>query len=327
MRIAWLAAAILVLLPIAAPATAHTVGFQVLRIADGDDEPIDVGVWYPSDAPASLQPLANFTQEVAPNGSAVGAHLPMVVMSHGTGGWFGEHYDTALALARAGFVVAALSHPGDTYDDQSRSAQIWRRPAQLRRLIDYMLTGWPDHARIDPARIGAFGFSAGGFTVLAAVGGVPDLSLVAPHCAAHRAYFECGVVKRAGGKAPPSPAKTDRSVWFTDGRIRAAVVAAPALGYTFDLGAVTIPVQLWSAQFDHVLPAPDNADFVRAHLPTAPDFHLVANADHLDFLAPCPDRQAKEASDICASRPGFDRARFHAGFNTDVVRFFERQLG
>jgi len=306
----------------AAPSIAHTVGFQLLRISNGDDKPIVVGVWYPSDAVASDQRLDTFTQHVAPDGEVAGDHLPLVVISHGTGGWFGGHYDTAQALARAGFVVAALTHTGDTYNDQSRSVMLWQRPPQLRRLIDYMLAEWPDHGRIDAGRVGAFGFSAGGFTVLAAAGGVADLSLVAPHCAAHPAYFECGVVKAGGGAVTLPPA----SVWFRDARIKAAVVAAPALGYTFDLKAVTIPIQLWRAEDDHILPNPDYAEAVRQHLPSPPEYHVVANADHYDFLGPCSDALANLAPDICAERPGFDRTGFHAAFNADVVRFFQKQL-
>jgi len=82
--------------------------------------------------------------------------------------------------------VAAASHAGDTFDDQSRVLQLWRRPAQLHQLVDYMLNEWPSHAQLDAARVGAFGFSNGGFTVLVAAGGTPDLSKIAPYCEAHR---------------------------------------------------------------------------------------------------------------------------------------------
>ena len=307
----------------AAPALAHNVGFQHLTIANGDDKPIEVGVWYPSDSPASPQTLGGFTQEAAPNGAVAGERLPLVVMSHGTGGWFGEHVDTALALARAGFVVAALSHTGDTYDDQSRAAHISGRPAQLRRLIDYMLGEWPDHGRIDADRVGAFGFSAGGFTVLAAVGGVPDFGKIMPHCATHPTAFECGVIKRSGG-GPITP--PDRSVWVRDARIKAAVVAAPALGYTFELEGVTIPIQLWRAEEDRILPNPDYAEAVMKALPRAPEYHVVKGADHMDFLAPCTEAVRKAAPDICDEIDGFDRAGFHADFDRDVARFFQREL-
>jgi len=53
--------------------------------------------------------------------AVTGAKLPLVVSSHGRGGWFGLHHDTAEALADAGFVVAAINHPGDNGNDSSQS--------------------------------------------------------------------------------------------------------------------------------------------------------------------------------------------------------------
>src|SRR3569623_631760 len=43
-----------------------------------------------------------------------GKGLPLIVVSHGRRGSFLAHSDTAAALADAGFVVAAINHPGDT---------------------------------------------------------------------------------------------------------------------------------------------------------------------------------------------------------------------
>jgi predicted dienelactone hydrolase len=311
---------------------AAAVGFEQLSVANGAAPPLVVGVWYPTDAPARAQPLGAFVQTVADRGPVTGETLPLIVMSHGTGGGFDGHYDTALALAEAGFVVASVSHTGDTFDDQSRTLFVWERPAQIHRLIDYMLGEWPAHARIDPARVGVFGFSAGGFTALVAAGGAPDLSLTAAHARAHPDYFDAQLVQRA------SPAARDQvqamiaagpSVWTHDARIKAAVVAAPALGYVFGregLKDVTVPVQLWRAEDDHILPHPDYAEAVRLALPRPPEFHLVANADHFDFLAPCSDLLRQFAPQICVSRPGFDRTAFHQDFNQQVVRFFSQTL-
>ncbi|MFI4934071.1 MAG: alpha/beta hydrolase family protein [Caulobacterales bacterium] len=321
-----LAAALMI--AFAGRALAGGVGFQELRIANGDDKPLTIGVWYPSDGPASDQALGQFTQTVAPGGPVAGSGLPLIVMSHGTGGWYGEHYDTSLAFARAGFVVAAVSHTGDTYEDQSRAVRIWERPAELRRLIDYMLAEWPDHGRIDAQRVGAFGFSAGGFTVLVAAGAVPDLSKTEAHCIAHPDYFDCQLLKRSGAGVRAG-VDLPASTWAHDPRIRAAVVAAPALGYTFGpqgLKDVALPLQLWRAEDDHILPHPEYAEAVRLALPAPPEFHLVANADHFDFLAPCNDQLAKVAAQICVSRPGFDRTAFHEVFDREVVAFFQATL-
>jgi predicted dienelactone hydrolase len=150
---------------VAAPVFAADVGFTEVKIPNGAEPPLTAGIWFPTNAPATSHSFGTFTQTVALDAPIAGNHLPLVVMSHGGGGWYSGHYDTALALAHAGFVAAAVSHAGDTFDDQSRVLQLWRRPAQLHRLVDYMLDEWRWHKRLDAARIGAFGFSNGGFTV------------------------------------------------------------------------------------------------------------------------------------------------------------------
>jgi len=309
-------------------AHAANVGFQETRVPDAGGSPLVVGVWYPTDATPHDQRLELFSQTVAADGRVAGMRLPLVVMSHGTGGWYGEHIDTALALARAGFVVAAVSHTGDTYDDQGRRVNIQGRPRHIREVVDFMTRAWPEHAKIDARRIGLFGFSSGGFTALVAAGGVPDLRTIAGHCLAHPDYFDCGMLATAHldpATMPIPPA----SAWLHDPRIKAAVVAAPALGFSFGRGGlkgVTIPIQLWRAEDDHILPNPDYAEAVRVSLPRRLEYHLVANADHFDFLSPCSKALARQVPDICASRPGFDRTAFHAAFDASVVAFFLRTL-
>lgn len=300
-----------------------SVGYAETAIPVPGAAPIPVAIWYPSTGEASAHPLGLFTQTVAPDAPIKGRHLPLVVISHGNGGTKDGHYDTALALADAGFVVAALEHPGDNYRDQSRATMMTDRPAALSRLIDFMTSAWPGHAAIDGRRIGGFGFSSGGFTVLAAAGGVPDFALFGPHCAAHPDNFDCVMAARRGAaSAPRAPIVADR-------RMRALVVAAPALGFTFvnGLSAVRIPVQLWRADQDQVLPAPDYADAVDMALPIRPQFETVANAGHFDFLAPCSAALARAVPIICTSRPGFDRAAFHVRFDRAIVAFFRAKLG
>jgi predicted dienelactone hydrolase len=210
----------------AAPALA--VGFERVTVPDPGGSPLEAGIWYPSDAPASPQPLGLFVQTVAAGGPVAGRGLPLVVMSHGTGGTFEGHYDTALALAEAGFVVASITHTGDNYRDQSAFARVENRPRHIKALIDYMLTSWPRHDVLDAARIGMFGFSAGGFTGLVAIGGVPDMTRVAPFCAGHPDDWACNRAQelRSGPPAPPA-------AFVHDPRIAVAVIAAPAIGYTF----------------------------------------------------------------------------------------------
>lgn len=262
-------------------------------------------------------------------GSRHGARLPLVVLSHGGGGGFEGHEDTAEALARAGFVVASISHVGDTTGDESRVLELWRRPQQLRRLIDYMIEDWHGRDRVDPDRIGAFGFSNGGFTVLVAAGGVPRLSLIAPYCLAQPEHDLCRALAEADID-PASIADPPASVWVADERISAVVAAAPAFGFAFDrtaLQRVTIPVQLWGGADDRHQPAPFYEDAVRVALPVRPEFRRAPGAGHYAFLPPCSEQLAARVPAICTDRPGFDRAAFHRRFNRDIVAFFRRALG
>ena len=312
---------------LAAPsALADQVGFQLVTIPDPPGELLKVGIWYPTKAAAADADIGLFTQTVATNGEMDGQARGLIVMSHGNGGSLVGHYDTALELARAGFVVAAMTHTGDNYQDQSRATQLADRPRAVRAVIDYMLSAWPQHAAIDAAKIGVFGFSSGGFTALVSIGGVPDLAAIEPYCASHANAYVCGVLK-AHPINRNLPVRAED--WIADRRIKAAVVAAPAIGFTFSpagLQTVRVPIQLWRAGDDHILPSPDYADAVLHALTLKPEYHDVPGADHFDFLAPCSDRLAQVAPDICQERGGFDRTVFHGVFNREVVRFFKTTL-
>ncbi len=304
---------------------AQAAGFQHGFAADSNGKPLEIGIWYPSQATPKSMSIGPTTMSVALNGPVDGRALPLVVMSHGTGGSFLGNYDTAIALADAGYVVAAVTHTGDNYADQSRSVFVMDRPKHMSRVIDHMLASWDGRATLDAARIGMFGFSAGGLTTLLSIGGIADFSKVGPMCREHPTDFACQVIAKAGpaGSAAPEPGIVQ------DRRIKAAVVAAPALGFVFSADAlknVTIPVQLWRAEDDAILPHPRYAEVVRQALPGTPDYRVVHNAGHFDFMAPCSSALATIAPAICQSAPGFDRVAFHQTFNSAVVDFFGKNL-
>jgi len=311
------------MIAMAGEAQAANVGFETASAPVPGDKALAVTIWYPTDAPEQARPLALYTQSVAPAAAPAGRGHPLIVISHGTGGSNADHHDTARALAAAGFVVAAPTHTGDTQGDRSRSMRITERPAQLVRVIDYMTHDWRGHDTVDAGKVGAFGFSSGGFTVLGAVGGEPVMAALTGHCAEHPHFYDCVLPRQLGAAAPipAAPAPVEH-----DPRIKAAIVVAPALGFTFapgSLSKVAIPVQLWRAEWDTVLPQPYYAEVVHGLLPKA-EYHVVPRAEHFDFMAPCSAPLAKAAPSICVGN--IDRAAFHARFNADVVRFFKQTL-
>lgn len=297
---------------------AHAIVTEQVLVPDADG-PLALRIWYPD---ATRQPRHD-------------ERLPLIVISHGAGSDNEAHEDTARALAAAGFAVAAIEHTGDTYRDHSALRQGRQLVARLRHVssaIDYMLAKWHGHDWLDPKQVGMFGFSAGGFTALVVGGGQPDLYRVEPHCQQQPEAWDCRYLARNGvaPRALQSPA-----AWIGDARVRAVVVAAPAVAYSFEprgLDRVNIPVQLWSAKRDDVVV--DGAERVRRLLPAAPEYHAVDNAGHFSFLAPCTwSLRAIIAvmhlfgtDSICSDPEGFDRRQFHERFNAEVVEFFRRNL-
>ena len=309
--------------------TQHPVGFQIIQLTDGDGQPFAAGVWYPTRSrpwPTTL--LGTVLMNVARNAQVSGSDLPLVLISHGNGGGVASHADLALALADAGYIVAAPMHAGDNYVNQSAVASASWLPGRTRALhatVDYLLTNWQGHEHIDPERIGAYGFSAGGFTILTAVGAQPDLSIVAKHCA-NSSEAVCELLRSVQSPllSMDPPAKSEG--FLPDPRIKAVVVAAPGLGFTMvpnGLNNVQVPVQLWGAENDVNVPYATNTKPVLEALGSRVEFHSVAGAGHFSFLTPCGLMAPPE---LCSEQGQFDRKAFHAQMNTSVIAFFEKNL-
>lgn len=307
------------------------VGVQVAGVTDVDGKTFPVGVWYPADV-APTPPAGGGAGDLGAvqNAPVGGRALPLVVISHGNGGGMMGHIDLVLTLASAGYVVAAPNHPGDNFQDPSASgsATLYSgRNRQLRLTVDHLLTKWKGHEAIDAERVGAFGFSAGGFTVLTAVGAQPDMQLIPKQCA-QAPEFICDVLRHdksplVHADAPVGePMQASRS-------IRAAVVAGPGLGFTMtaaSMAGVKVPVQVWSGEKDVFVPYASNAKIIIDSLEAngrKAEFHSVPNAAHLSFLSPCG---LVKNAERCKDPEGFDREAFHAEMNRAVLNFFDRNL-
>jgi len=306
-------------------------GFQHITVPDPADRPLSVGIWYPSQTPGQQSDSSAVPRSAVGNG-ATGKRLPLILISHGNGGLFSSHADTARALADAGFVVAAVTHTGDNADDESAAASRWmvERPRHIRLLLDYLLAKWSGYTLIDAARVGLFGFSAGGYTALVAIGGVPDARRAVAHCGEDPDELLCRLGATRDFNDPAVAAQLATG-WKRDSRIRAAVIAAPGFGFAFDpdsLARIRIPVQLWAAANDRNVPYASNTAIIRAFLGNPPEYHDVPGAGHYSFLQPCPAQLAALpiGAKICTDAPGFDRAAFHQEFNSSVVAFFLEHL-
>src|SRR5258708_5770604 len=205
---------------LAAPSFA--AGFRLIAIpADAPGGPaIARALWYPCGEPPGQRPMGPYILPVSKDCPLKGEKHPLVVVSHGAMGTFLGHHDTAEALADAGFIVAAINHPGDTASDKSRATELFvyvSRPNDIKRSIDFMLASSSAAASIDPSRIGFFGFSRGGYTGLAVLGADADWANATEYCVPSQAR---GCQQVRNREFPAGPITHDP-------RIKAAVVADP----------------------------------------------------------------------------------------------------
>ena len=317
-------------------AGAFQAGLRQLTVpGTGDKQPILVALYYPTAAPSRTIPMGPYHPDVAPQGAPEASFKGLIILSHGTGGSELVHSSLAEALARDGYLVAALRHPGDNWQDVSlrkdpSGAFFTERPRQVTRVIDALLADpqWRDRIARDASgpRIGAVGHSAGGYTVLALAGGAPDVSRLASHCTTEGAQdpILCGLRTQSRGAGAPAP--TPQPVTsLGDPRVRAVVALSP-LGVVFtpeSLAAIHVPIALYVADDDRYLVPRFHAEWVARNVPGV-EMHHVSNAWHFAFADAPTMPVPSEDGDIGADPPGFDRAAFLKQLAQDIPAFFDR---
>jgi predicted dienelactone hydrolase len=321
----------------AAQAMATQAGWRLIDTPGStlDAAPVPVALYYPTQAPARAIPMGPFTAQVAIQSPPDATFKGLIVLSHGTGGTEVGHSSLAEALARHGYLVAALRHPGDNWQDRAllqKSAERYftDRPQHVSRVLDALLrdSHWSDRIARDAQgpRIGAVGHSAGGYTVLALAGGQPDLSRITTHCASHRAddpiFCSMG---RMGQPATSAAAPTPPIPPLIDTRVRAVVALAP-VGVVFSaqsLAKIRIPAAIYAAEQDRFLVPRFHAEWIARNLPRA-ELHRVPNAWHFAFMDTPSTPIPSEDGDLAANPPGFDRRAFLDQLTRDLPTFFDK---
>ena len=169
------------------------------------------------------------------------------------------------------------------------------RPTDIRRLLGHMLGASTAAPKIDPERIGFFGFSRGGYTGLVLIGANPDWAKVS-ELRQQSSLHVCEQIRRKEFPAQPLA---------HDPRIRAAVVADPLGGFFFtaeSLSAVKTPVQLWASELGGDGITQESVAAVNQNLPAKHEYHLVPNSVHFAFII-CPPALAKAVPEICTDAP------------------------
>jgi len=309
-------------------------------------------IWYPTEKTAVEQsqwigsadnPFAS-AGKAAPDAPIVAApeKLPLILLSHGTGAsslmmaWLGT------ALASHGFMAAAVNHPGNNaledYTLQGFSLW-WERATDESKVLDALLADATLGSHIDARRVGAAGFSLGGYTVIELAGGIGDIARYQEFCKSPKADGMCkeplefpGISAKATelarNDATFQSALAEGEKSHRDSRIRAMFAMAPALGPAFDpasLGKIAAPVQIVAGSDDKVVPIESSAKFFAAHIPGA-QLTIMQSVGHYTFLATCDQLGRTSRPELCLDNAGILRDDIHQQTANLAWHFFEANL-
>jgi len=284
-------------------------------VRDADQRPdLRITVWYPAGEGAIAQPLViGSPQEPffdigagAPDAPMAadpeGLRRPVILLSHGYGGtarimgWFGT------ALAAEGYVVIAVDHPGNnSLDEMTVPGAVlwWERAEDLKRALEAISEDETFGPHLDLERVGAAGFSAGGFTALVLGGARVDRARFQAFCRDNpddgvcRPQLEFPVTDEDFQRALQDPdvaaleatAGEDHSL----PSVKAVFAIAPALVQAIvpaSLEEMTAPVFIITGDADTVVSPSTNAQVAATLIPGA-QLEVLPGVGHYTFLAKC----------------------------------------
>jgi len=331
---------IITLIPYSFQALAEnfTVGLTKLEVAASEAANLEVNntdklgpfplvVLYPSHSAAKALAFGPFTMQVAMAGAIVNQKFPLAILSHGSGGSSLSYKDIAISLVKQGFIVALPLHPNNNYlnNDFAGTVKNYQdRPKQLQLSLDQLLADprFSDH--IDTNKIAAIGHSIGGYSVLAAAGGIGDTKHIINICVENKELADpyCRIV------ADNSLATVQINT-VKDKRIKALVLMAP-VGILFrSKGAlvnIDMPVLLLKAQKDEELTEPYNSGIITKQLNDTNKLttKVIENAGHYAFLTSYPQSIKSTLGAIAQDPVGFDRAEFQHQLGPMIADFLNK---
>jgi predicted dienelactone hydrolase len=304
-----------------------------------------VAVFYPTESEGPPVQRWQFSLPLVEQAPPARGNGRLVVISHGSPSNPWMNADLAIALTRAGFIVAAPWHRRDNSSDSSDAGPVsWkRRPQEVSAAIDAVLAD-PRFAPLLAAdRVGAYGMSAGGLTMLTLAGGRWSLSTLREHCLAHleEDFITCvGPATTSLNGDSLDRIKLSLARWVIgwklddptsfgheDARI-AAVVAGVPHAAAFNLNTLTnphVPLGLITAQKDVWLVPRFHGLAVVKGCTGCEWLADLAEGGHGALLSPQPRREGPIA-ELVNDPAGFDRAIEVPATNARVVDFFKRHL-
>lgn len=300
----------------------HGVGGRKLEVIDPvGQRSMDTIAFFPSNDENGIISIGPYDVDISLTASIVPNRYPLILISHGNMGSMWGHHSLASFLAKQGYIVVTMTHPGDNFQDNRQigaTSTVYGRPMQVSAVLTAALEHSYLASFIDEKRIGFIGFSAGGTTGLILAGAQPEFERLVAYCSKRP---DDGHVCEAQGHI-----RNDRPELnaMADPRIQSLVLLAP-LSVVFPpetIKCITIPALIYVGEKDEELSLEDNAKALAREMISVTDFKVVTGAGHFTFLSPCSPRLSTELPALCIDQAGVDRILLHREINAEIANFF-----
>jgi len=324
---------------ISAAAKAMEAGFQTEQFEDSARKrSVLIDWWYPVEG--QLASPFNYglgRGQVVESGNIAKGTFPLVVLSHGAMGAARNYSWIAEALARAGYVVAGISHFGESYAhgpdtvDPSAVLRSWERSLDVSAALSYAESRSIFSESIDMHRIGFIGHSSGGATAINLAGVLFDGRRIAEYCISPESVGDRGCdYARSSTTGATDSNSQPRGKSYKDRRITAFVALDPALGPGFfDYSSVdpTVKMLVVGSVENDFLPFRHHAERIANEFPNAQSHWLSKGESHFIYLNECDMDLEANGVPLCIDRQGVSRQAVHDNLNILIRGFFNGSFG
>jgi len=272
---------------------------------------VPVALLYPAVGEEKTEHFGPYPLAVALDARPAAGAYPLVVVSHGHSGTPWAYRELARHLALAGFVVALPAHTGNTRLDNNlagTAANLANRPRHITLTIDAALADGALASHIAQHGVAVIGHSIGGYTALAAAGGIAW----------------SGPYERKDSNALPEPIPIT-----PDPRITALVLLNPATFWFIagSLRPVDLPILLRTGEKDETTPIEHAHKIIEGVAqPALVEHKDIPGAGHFAFMSKFPPEMTRPNFKPSQDPEGFDREAIQPEFFADVTAFLKRTL-
>lgn len=262
----------------------------------------------------------------------------VAVVSHGAFGSPREMNWLGYALASQGWLVAGVSHYGESWVygpqtiDPSSVMKFWLRPQDVSFTIDSLSDTGLFNTPLNTNNVLMLGHSSGGFTTLAMAGAKLAAGKTQEYCSSEKAKEDKGCSYGSQKQKQPANKKMINKVGklqatMQDNRVSAVIALDPALGYAASeesLKDINVPTLVIGSVENDFLPFDSHAQYYANNISGAKLVGIEQGAGHFIYIDQCDANREVNGVPLCKDREGVNRKQMQKQVLNHIFGFIYR---